>query len=209
MVEDLFWVQWTLVTSLCFVLLLPMWNYVGPFAFIIYWLLLGFSQALVLRQKSRHLFSLWFLVTVLIGIALLGLLWLLFQVFTLILFFIFKAGFSENTSGVPDIAITFIFSCLSLLAPIGGILISWVQGRVLQIKATVIVWWISASAVSWMLGSSLLVYLSFLLKDQYFSPGVLLTDADFSRIISLASVGAVGGAIRGGILTWLLFQSRN
>jgi hypothetical protein len=210
MVAKLFWLQWTLVTSLCFVLLWPMWNYVGIFSVIMYWFLLGFSQALLLRQKSPRLFTSWFLITGLIGVSLLGILALFAGFIYTIIRSIISIGFatlSWGMAGLPLHLSLFIFY-LPLLTLIGGILISWVQGRVLQLNATAIRWWISASAISWMLGSGLLIYIFFLLGDRPSNRTFSQIGAHFSIMISLASVGAVGGAIRGGILTWLLLQSR-
>ena len=143
-VTVLFWLQWILVTSLCFALLFPLWKSVGPFAFIIYWFLLGFSQALVLLQKASSLFTSWFLTTGFVGIGLLGMLVLFFFVSTVIIAYLYPPEpFGWEMVGALIFSLTHILGGLPLLALIGGILISWAQGRVLRFKISLIVGWIS------------------------------------------------------------------
>lgn len=211
-VTVLFWLQWMLVTSLCFALLFPLWKSVGPFAFIIYWFLLGFSQALVLLQKAPYLFISWFLTTSFVGIGLLGLLVLFAFVFFSIILSTEDIGLAPSLGMIGAAWVTLMHTFLGLpfLALIGGILISWAQGRVLRFKIPLIIGWISVNAISWMLASGLLMYVCVLFRIQLLNSSLVVTDADFKKIIiGLASTGAIGGVIKGGILAWSLHQSRS
>ncbi len=59
--------------------------------------------------------------------------------------------------------------------------------------------------VQWTLVTSLCLALLFLLRTQLVVE--LEWNLTFIRVI-LASVGAIGGAIKGGVLAWLLHQPR-
>lgn len=203
----IFWLQWTLITSFCLALVIPMWKSIGPWSVVAYWFLLGFSQALVLLQLIPWAFESWFLATSFVGIGLLVLLVLFVFLFFIVVISTSDIGLAPGLgmAGAAYLVLNYTLLWLPLIAAGGGALLGWAQWRVLRHYVTRVGWWmwVSASVVSWVFGSFLLLLLGFSVKTQLNKLGWDST----SSMVGLASVGAIGGAIKGGLLAWSLHRS--
>jgi hypothetical protein len=193
-----------------------MWKSLGLWSFVAYWFLLGFFQSLVLWQRIPRIFASWFLATSLAGVG-----WLILLTLLLCLLFMGMISTSDiglapalGAAGAAYLIFLYAFLVLPLLAAVGGALLGWIQWRVLRHYITrVSIWWELVSVVSWVFGSGLLLYLCFVFKTQYkkiiLDSTFSMADPDFTlMMIGLASVGAIGGAIKGGVLAWLLLRPR-
>ncbi|KAB8319863.1 hypothetical protein SD81_013830 [Tolypothrix campylonemoides VB511288] len=85
-------------------------------------------------------------------------------------------------------------------AAFGGVVLGFAQWFVLRQQFAQARWWLLGSTVALVLGASWFINLVFM--GLSFKPG-------FVGWVSLAAgSGAIGGAIKGGVLVWLLHQSK-
>lgn len=205
-ITAIFWLQWTLVTSLCLALVLPMWKFVSLWSLLVYWFLLGFSQALLLLQRLPRAFASWFTTTSFIGVGWLVLLAILFCLsFFVALSIVGPAPFFGEQIEALGFVVIQTLPISFLIVAGGGTLLGWAQWRVLRRHITRTNWLIIASVVSWVLGAIMLPLLLFSFRTE------LLIESKWNLTLImtiLAGVGAIGGAIKGGVLAWLLHRAR-